>query len=508
MIRLQAADAAEREAAELKMLQENARLEKEALQLQKRLEKELIELKAQQDKERRESEQAEAEYWHKEIKKGKKQLKACQKNQAKTIVKLTTIEEDEKRLNKQLKLHATKYEEDITTIMKRIEAAQLQFKEAHDKIRDAIQKTNVDEGSITQFLNLINDGLVVSTLSDTVKREELNSKLGVFAELIERKTKTSMSIDTFFTGRLAPFVKYLKAQEFASMDDLLCDDEKDFNGIVEIVEKGINKENREIKRYNTKVDASNAKITQKNAEIDEKVAGIDEKIAAIEKKAYQLREDKAKENDWEKVQQTIAEIDQKIATIQKKIVELNAKEKKDGGKEEDEEKAKELKAHNAHEKEDGDKGKDITGIDQQIAMNEKTIVELNANKDGAKEENKEKTIGTLQKEMDELNAQKAKEQEDGAKGKKMADELSAQQEILRQKKQQKKDTLKDKKELGERRDPIAPIRTKKMKGGPLFQKLKKLCMRNLAEGKRGWISKRDDADTEVDIDIIFKGKLA
>eukprot|EP01083_Nonionella_stella_P164655 545640_1 len=447
-------------------------------------------------------------YLEAEIKSANEEIKTCEDLQAQTIKEIKITAGKEEQLKGDYLRHRAKYEQDLAVIVKKIELAAEKYADAHGKIRDAINGTNVDEGSIPQFLNLINDGLVVSTLSDTVKREELNSKLGVFAELIERKTKTSMSIDTFFTGRLAPFVKYLKAQEFASMDDLLCDDEKDFNGIVEIVEKGINKENREIKRYNTKVDASNAKITQKNAEIDEKVAGIDEKIAAIEKKAYQLREDKAKENDWEKVQQTIAEIDQKIATIQKKIVELNAKEKKDGGKEEDEEKAKELKAHNAHEKEDGDKGKDITGIDQQIAMNEKTIVELNANKDGAKEENKEKTIGTLQKEMDELNAQKAKEQEDGAKGKKMADELSAQQEILRQKKQQKKDTLKDKKELGERRDPIAPIRTKKMKGGPLFQKLKKLCMRNLAEGKRGWITKADDSDTEVDIDMYFKGKLA
>eukprot|EP01083_Nonionella_stella_P106187 306028_1 len=498
----------------------NQKYEREMLDLKAKQEKETEERrqKAEKDKKEREEKarvrileerQKRRDALREEMKTAEAEITTYNKLQAKTIMDLSKSEKDEEILNVALTLHKEKYDEDIAFIQQSINAAKSKYAEAHGKIRNAINQTNVDEGSIPQFLNLINDGLVVSTLSDTVKREELNSKLGVFAELIERKTKTSMSIDTFFTGRLAPFVKYLKAQEFASMDDLLCDDEKDFNGIVEIVEKGINKENREIKRYNTKVDASNAKITQKNAEIDEKVAGIDEKIAAIEKKAYQLREDKAKENDWEKVQQTIAEIDQKIATIQKKIVELNAKEKKDGGKEEDEEKAKELKAHNAHEKEDGDKGKDITGIDQQIAMNEKTIVELNANKDGAKEENKEKTIGTLQKEMDELNAQKAKEQEDGAKGKKMADELSAQQEILRQKKQQKKDTLKDKKELGERRDPIAPIRTKKMKGGPLFQKLKKLCMRDLAEGKRGWLKKLggDDADTDIPLKTYFKGKL-
>eukprot|EP01083_Nonionella_stella_P181030 647242_1 len=48
-----------------------------------------------------------------------------------------------------------------------------------------------------------------------------------------------------------------------------------------------------------------------------------------------------------------------------------------------------------------------------------------------------------------------------------------------------------------------------MKGGPLFQKLKKLCMRKLAEGKRGWITKQGISDPEdVDIDTILKGKLA
>eukprot|EP01083_Nonionella_stella_P032845 89894_1 len=59
-----------------------------------------------------------------------------------------------------------------------------------------------------------------------------------------------------------------------------------------------------------------------------------------------------------------------------------------------------------------------------------------------------------------------------------------------------------------RRKPIPPIRIKQKKGDPRFEKIRKLVMRDLAEGKRGWITKADDSDTEVDIDMYFKGNLA
>eukprot|EP01083_Nonionella_stella_P283970 966598_1 len=46
------------------------------------------------------------------------------------------------------------------------------------------------------------------------------------------------------------------------------------------------------------------------------------------------------------------------------------------------------------------------------------------------------------------------------------------------------------------------------KRGHVFQKLKKLCMRELAEGKGGWITNQDDSDTEVPIEMYFTGVLA
>eukprot|EP01083_Nonionella_stella_P009212 26646_1 len=58
------------------------------------------------------------------------------------------------------------------------------------------------------------------------------------------------------------------------------------------------------------------------------------------------------------------------------------------------------------------------------------------------------------------------------------------------------------------KQPIKPIRIKQAVGGPVFKRLQKLCMRDLAEGKWGWITRADDSDTEVDIGTYFKGNLA
>eukprot|EP01083_Nonionella_stella_P283967 966594_1 len=46
------------------------------------------------------------------------------------------------------------------------------------------------------------------------------------------------------------------------------------------------------------------------------------------------------------------------------------------------------------------------------------------------------------------------------------------------------------------------------KRGTVFKKLRKLCMREVAEGKGGWITTQDDSDTEVPIERYFTGALA
>eukprot|EP01083_Nonionella_stella_P071020 190441_1 len=46
------------------------------------------------------------------------------------------------------------------------------------------------------------------------------------------------------------------------------------------------------------------------------------------------------------------------------------------------------------------------------------------------------------------------------------------------------------------------------KRGTVFKKLRKLCMREVAEGKGGWITNQDDSDTEVPVEMYFTGVLA
>eukprot|EP01084_Bolivina_argentea_P313190 542338_1 len=283
------------------------------------------------------------------------------------------------------------YEENLSYITDKIAQAQLKYKESNDKIRDAINKTNVGEESIPQFLNLINDGLIVGTLNDTAKREELNAKLGAFAELVERRTSTTMEIDTYFKGKLDPFVQYLRAEEYASMNDILCKDDNEFNEILGIIEKGIDAENKEIEEYNENLDTTNAEIAKNNAEIDEKVSAIDAKITSIGEEINRLKEQKA------------------------------------------------------------------------------------------------------------LEKEEAKEEE-------IAIKLNSQQELLTLKQNEKDALLKQKQEPGKPKTAIHAIRTKQTKGGPIYQKLRKLCLREIAEGPKGWVTK-NDGDDEVEVETLFKGRL-
>eukprot|EP01083_Nonionella_stella_P167127 560905_1 len=170
-----------------------------------------------------------------------------QKMQERTIVDIRVAKEKEDQLQENYLRHKAKHEEDLAVIVKKIELAQLKYAESNDKIRDVINRTNLDEGSIPQFLNLINDGLIVGTLNDTPNREELNSLLNanIIGALVG---STSLSIDMKFKGRLEGFVKYLKAENYTEMDDILCDDSAEFNGVLQLIEKGIERENKEIEQ--------------------------------------------------------------------------------------------------------------------------------------------------------------------------------------------------------------------------------------------------------------------
>eukprot|EP01083_Nonionella_stella_P298589 1013434_1 len=162
---------------------------------------------------------------------------------------------------------------------------------------------NINNSAPRELLNLIIEG----TLNLTSRREEM-SKSCAFSELIERVPNTTMALDVFFKGKLSPVVKYLEAEDYTTMDDILCDDKKQFEDIVKIIEKGIDAENKEIEQYNENADALNNVIKGKNIEIQKMAKGIEEKIASIKDQINWLQEEITKEDDEERIKEIGARI--------------------------------------------------------------------------------------------------------------------------------------------------------------------------------------------------------
>eukprot|EP01083_Nonionella_stella_P222295 793414_1 len=115
--------------------------EREKEERRKQPEKEKAEREHAARMEKLKQQKANAEYWRKVIETVEAEIKECEDAQAKTIVDIKLAEGEEERLNGNYERHRTKYEEDLTAIVKKIEAAALKYAEAHGKIRDAINST-------------------------------------------------------------------------------------------------------------------------------------------------------------------------------------------------------------------------------------------------------------------------------------------------------------------------------------------------------------------------------
>eukprot|EP01083_Nonionella_stella_P106191 306038_1 len=367
----------------------------------------MAELKLQAEKMK--DKKAQVKYWRQEKKDAEAAFQACATAGTNIVKELKTAEREVFNTKKEVDKQEADSKAALAVIKREVEAAQAAYKENHDKIRAAIDKTNVGEGSIPQFLNLINSGLIVGTLNDTAKREELNAKLAAFGELIARRVQTTMLLDTYFIDGMAPLIPFLNEEQYKTMDSILCDDEKEFNEIVVIIEKGIANTNAENKAYN-------------------------EGLAA------KKEEEKVKRT---KLLADAEPIAKKIAELQQQIDEVNVKK----------------------------------------AASPPPPTSPPAN---PKDEDFDKELRVLTEKINPLKAKKRDFEQ----------EIKDIDEFL---------------ESGPRKD-LKPIRTKQKKGGPLFQKLKKLCMRDFAESDKGWSGKLKaagtDPDDEVPLSKYFKGKMA
>merc|ERR1712154_19510 len=82
----------------------------------------------------------------------------------------------------------------LDEIDKEIADCQTALDAAAGKIRDVIDKTNVGESDVPQFLNLINDGLLFSTMKGQMERDKMGAKLAVFSTLIQRSCSAKLQI--------------------------------------------------------------------------------------------------------------------------------------------------------------------------------------------------------------------------------------------------------------------------------------------------------------------------
>eukprot|EP01083_Nonionella_stella_P222294 793413_1 len=114
--------------------------EREKEERRKQPEKEKAEREHAARMEKLKQQKANAEYWRKVIETVEAEIKECEDAQAKTIVDIKLAEGEEERLN------------GLAAIVKKIEAAGEKYEAAHGKIRDALNGTNEDQGSIPQFL--------------------------------------------------------------------------------------------------------------------------------------------------------------------------------------------------------------------------------------------------------------------------------------------------------------------------------------------------------------------
>eukprot|EP01083_Nonionella_stella_P203717 743126_1 len=247
----------------------------------------MAELKLQAEKMK--DKKAQVKYWRQEKKDAEAAFQACATAGTNIVKELKTAEREVFNTKKEVDKQEADSKAALAVIKREVEAAQAAYKENHDKIRAAIDKTNVGEGSIPQFLNLINSGLIVGTLNDTAKREELNAKLAAFGELIARRVQTTMLLDTYFIDGMAPLIPFLNEEQYKTMDSILCDDEKEFNEIVVIIEKGIANTNAENKAYNEGLAAKKEEEKVKRTKFAADIEANDNQIAGLQKTIGELK---------------------------------------------------------------------------------------------------------------------------------------------------------------------------------------------------------------------------
>eukprot|EP01084_Bolivina_argentea_P137645 242420_1 len=179
-----------------------------------------------------------------------------------------------KVLQNKMKIFREDRERELKAAERLVNLAEEKFKEADRKIRDVIKSTDVDEGNIPQFLNLVNDGLLFATMRGQMESDKMTAKLKVFSELMRRTCAAKLPIDTYFADQgLDRFIPILASAGYENLDDIKCDDKEEYDELKEVVDEGLKEEE---KKKDQKMKAREKNLFKKFAMKPQKTWLIDQ----------------------------------------------------------------------------------------------------------------------------------------------------------------------------------------------------------------------------------------
>ena len=140
--------------------------------------------------------------------------------------KLKIMNEKLRQKRKQITANIKANEEDIAKILQDV-------KDADQKISEAIERTNVDDGTIPIFLRFLNDGLLFATPANAQRRELLCQRRKVLFQQLKQfsvdRPSWRVTIQYQFSqSGLEKYIPALTDNDYTYMDDLLCDNAEEF----------------------------------------------------------------------------------------------------------------------------------------------------------------------------------------------------------------------------------------------------------------------------------------
>jgi len=118
--------------------------------------------------------------------------------QTKLKQELEQTEQDLKIVIENIDTFNKEKEEKLKLIKREIDKIWEKYESNNEKIKDAISKTNVDENNISEFLILINDGLLPATLINQQESDKLVIKLQVFGDIMKSECESQLTIKRYF----------------------------------------------------------------------------------------------------------------------------------------------------------------------------------------------------------------------------------------------------------------------------------------------------------------------